>query len=214
MCPGFSGRRPLHRESVPCWSRARDGAHRLSMAASRLVDQGNAPPGAAATAVLPHLVSGYREAAEALLRCRERLLAPGSEWRWTLEHLHAPRILVRDTLTYGLLLSETLEAEPLESAQHRRMMLRKALRSRGQTSLPAAVLRNEFRSLLGLHIPRFTALPGTRTLAASGGRALSPGYLSCPPAEAVLRGIGELSAQGLSEMHVPGLLLTVLRPPS
>jgi lantibiotic modifying enzyme len=195
---------------VPRWSAHSDGSHRLDMVPSTLIDHGNAPPGATPLAVMRLLVDGYREAADGLMRCRESLVSPGAAWRWTLEHAHAPRILLRSTLTYGLLLSRSLQREGLRSMQHRRIALRTALRGAGQPDLPDAVLRTEERTLLNLHIPRFTALPGSRTLAGSSGRALTPRFLSCSPGEAVLRKIGDLSPQRLSEIHVPGLLLALL----
>jgi len=199
---------------VPRWSARGGGAQRLEMVPAALVDHSNAPPGCSAVEVLPLLVSGYREAAEALMRCRESLVTARSEWRWTLEHAHAPRIILRDTLAYGIFLSRSLEPEQLQSAQRRRIelgiALGNALRGDGHRALPQAVVRTEARTLLELHIPRFTALPGSRTLAGSSGRALAPRFLSCSPAEAVLRKMGELSPQRLSEIHVPGLLLAVL----
>jgi lantibiotic modifying enzyme len=197
---------------VPRWSPCSDHSLRLEMVPAALVDHGNAPPGATALEVLPLLSSGYREAATALMRCRGSLTSPRSAWRWTLERAHAPRIVLRDTLTYGILLSRSLEAEQLQSAQHRRIALRAALRCLSHRSLPEAVLRTELRSLLSLHVPRFTALPGSRTLAGNSGRALVPRFLACSPAEAVLRRIAELSPQRLTEIHVPGLLLAVLGP--
>lgn len=196
---------------VPCWSPRAGGGQQLDMVPAALVDHGNSPPGITPVEVLPLLVSGYREAATALMRCRDSLVSPRSAWRLTLEHAHAPRMVLRDTLTYGILLSRSLRPEQLRSAQHRRIALRSALQGHGPRALPEAVLRTEVRTLLHLHIPRFTALPGSRTLAGSSGRALAPRFLACSPAEAVLRKMGELSPQRLSEVNVPGLLLTVLR---
>lgn len=199
---------------VPRWTDDARGGHCLEMVPSILMDQGNAPPpGGSPLAVLPHLASGYREAAEALMRCRDSLVAPGSAWRQTLEQLHAPRIVLRDTLAYGLLLSQSLAPEQLRSGQRRRAALRKALQSRGRGALPAAVLRAELGEVAELHIPRFTALPGSRTLAASSGRALAQRFLACSPAQAVLRGMGSLSAQRVSDADVPALLLAVLAQP-
>ncbi len=195
---------------VPEWSDGPAGTRRLRMVPSALVDQGNAPPGASPLQVLPQLVSGYREAADALMRCRESLVSPESPWRRTLEQIHAPRIILRDTLTYGLLLSESLHPDQLPSVHRRRSVLRNALRGRSRGALPEAVLRAELRDLLGLHIPRFTGLPGSRTLATSSGRRLAQRFLACSPAEAVLHGMDQLSTQRLNELHVPALLLAIL----
>lgn len=208
---GFFGKAaPVPEILVPRWSDSSDGNLRLELAPSVLVDHGNAPPGATALEVLPLIVSGYKEAATALMRCRESLTSDGSDWRSTLERLHAPRIVLRDTLSYGILLSRSLQPERLQSPRSRRTALRCELQGHGRRDFPEAILRTEVRTLLELHVPRFTALPGSRTLAGSSGRALVPRFLACSPAEAVLRKIGELSPQRLSEIHVPGLLQAVL----
>ncbi len=195
---------------VPCWSAGPAGARRLLLAPAALADQGNSPPAVSPLQVLPLLVGGYREAALALMRCRDGLLSPGSPWRRTLEDVHAPRVILRDTLAYGLLLSESLQPGHLQSPRRRRTVLRKALEDGISGTLPQAVLRSELRDLFQLHIPRLIALPGSRSLAASSGRSLAPGFLACSPPQAVLRPIGELSPQRLSEVHVPALLLAVL----
>jgi lantibiotic modifying enzyme len=195
---------------VPHWSAASDGSRRLQRVPSALLDHGNAPPGVSSLEALPLLVSGYREAADALIRCRESLLAPVSPWRWTLERLHAPRIILRDTLTYGLLLSESLAPELLQTLQRRRIALRKALRRRDHGTTPDAVVRAETRNLLELHIPRFTALPASRELAGGSGRALAKRFFACSPAEGVLRAIAELSGESVREIHIPGLMLAIL----
>ncbi len=194
---------------IPHWSACPSGARRLQMTPAALLDHGNAPPHSSPVEVLPLLVSGYREAATALMRCRESLVSPGSEWRWTLEYRHAPRMILRDTLTYGILLSRSLQPKQLQFAQRRQAMLQSALRDLGNPTFPKAILRTEVRSLLSLLIPRFTALPGSRTLASHSGRALAPRFLSSSPAEAVLRKMGELTPDQLSETQIPGLLLVL-----
>ena len=213
--PGISGlfgrAAPVPSILVPRWSAGPGSARSLEFAPSALVDHGNAPPGISPLEVLPQLVSGYREAAEALLRSRENLISTRSAWRRTLEHAHAPRVILRDTLAYALLLTQSLAPEHLRSVRHRRNLLRAALLDRSAGTLPQAVLRAEVHDLLRLHIPRFVALPGCRTLARSSGRALAHAFLSCSPAEAVLRAIGELSRQRLADVHLPALHLAILR---
>ena len=194
---------------IPCWSAGPDGTCRVELAPAALADHGNAPLHASPLEVLPLLVSGYREATAALMRCRDSLLSPQSAWRFTLEHRHAPRIVLRDTLVYGLLASASLRPELLHSAEHRRTAVQRALRSLDQHALPKAIVRTEVRTLLHLQVPRFLALPGSRTLAGSSGRALAPGFFSCPPAESVLRKIVALTPNQLSELHLPHLLMAV-----
>jgi len=208
---GFFGRSAAVPEIlIPRWSPCADGRQRLEMMPAALAEHGNAPPGATAVEVLPLLVSGYREAAAALMRCRDSLIAPHSAWRRTLEHSHAPRMVLRDTFAYGILLSRSLEPEQLRSPEARRLAVQRALRGGTRRPFPDAVLRTEMRTLLQLHVPRFTALPGSRTLGSSSGRALAPRLLECTPAESVLRKLQELSPERVDEIHVPALCLAVL----
>lgn len=190
---------------IPRWSSCPGGGCRLEMVPAALADHGNAPPHVSPLEVLPLLVSGYREGAEALMRCRERFLAQDSEWRWTLENQHAPRIILRDTLSYSILLSRSLQPKPLQSAERRRAALWNALQVLGHRPLPQVILQTEVDALLHLHVPRFIALSGSRTLASNSGRALASRFLSCSSAEAVLRKIGELNPDQLSEIQIPGL---------
>ncbi len=193
---------------IPRWSSRPDGTRRVEMAPAALLDQGNAPHPASPLEVLPLLVSGYREAATALMRCRESLVAPDSAWRSALQH-HAPRIILRNTLTYGLLLSRSLQPGPLNSAPARKEALLRALREWGHPSLPPPVVRAETETLLRLHVPRFIGLAGSRTLAGKSGLPLAPRFLSCSPAEAVLRKLGAMTPDRLNEVQVPSLLAAV-----
>jgi lantibiotic modifying enzyme len=195
---------------VPRWSTCTGSGLRVQMVPASLVDQGNAPPVSSHLEVLPLLVSGYREAASALIECRDGLLSTGSRWRWTLESLHAPRIVLRDTLQYGMFLSRSLSPELLYSPHDRRNSVEGALRGQGSRRFPESVRRVEIRNLLQLHVPRFTAMPCSRTLAGGFGRALAPRFFACSPGEAVVRKMSGLSPKRLSEIHVPGLLLAVL----
>jgi lantibiotic modifying enzyme len=118
--------------------------------------------------------------------------------------------VVRDTLSYGLLLSQSLEPGNLRSGHCRRSILRSALQGTASANFPAALLRTELHALLHLHVPRLIALPGTRTLASGSGHSLVSCFADCTPAEAVIRRIEELSAERLEAVHVPALLLAVL----
>ena len=205
----FGHSAPVPEILLPRWSADADGAPRLETVPAALMDHSNTPPCASPIAVLPHLVSGYREAASALMRCRETLLTPGSAWLSVL-NVHAPRIVLRDTLTYGLLLSRSLQPDALRSARRRATLVRDALQEAGTARLPASVLRTEQRTLLHLHIPRFTALPGTRKLATSAGRPLAARFHASTPAETVLSKLAALTPATLESVHIPALLLAVL----
>jgi lantibiotic modifying enzyme len=205
----FGKAAPVPHLQIPHWSAGPERGQHFEMVPAALADHGNAPPCTTPMEVLSLLVSGYREAATALMRCRESLLAPGSAWLWMLEQQHAPRIILRDTLTYSILLSRSLQAILLQRAQLRKTTIESALRGLISRVLPQAILQTEARALLSLHIPHFMARPGSRTLASNSGRALAQRFLSCSPAEAVLRKMGELSEDHVNEELIPGLLLTV-----
>jgi lantibiotic modifying enzyme len=196
--------------ALPRWTVAADGRCRLTRAPAALRDHGNTPGGMSPIAVLSRLMSGYRHTTEVLIAIRDVLIAPGSRWRLVLERLHAPRVVVRDTLSYGVLLSQSLGPKNLRTASGRRNALFGALRKSSPVALPAALARAELRALLHLHVPRFAMLAGTRTLANGSGRSLVRGYAGRPSAAGVLRSLEELSAERLESTHIPALLLAVL----
>lgn len=196
---------------LPQWILEPDGRCRLMAVPAGLLDHGNAPGRVSMLAVLPELLAGYRHAACVLLCSRRSLISPGSRWRWVLEREHAPRIVVRDTLRYSLLLSRSLEPRYLCAGGQRQSDLRRVLEVDTPTAFPKALLRAEVHALQRLHIPRLIALPGTRTLASGSRRPLVRNFASCTAAEEVLRRMEELSAERLEAVHVPALLLAMLR---
>ena len=156
---------PISAVQLPAWSLSSDGRYQLTSIAAELVDHGNVPARTTPIAVLPQLLSGYRHAAELLIRARKPLLEPGSQWRAVLEKLHAPRIVLRDTITYGSLLSRSLEPQYLRSIYRRRNVIFAELQSHTIQNLPSAVVRAELNASLQLHVPRLILLPGSCTLA-------------------------------------------------
>lgn len=207
----FGSGGPVPGLGVPRWSLESCGRFRLRVASAVLMDHGNAPGRVSPLTVLPQFLEGYRQAAGALLRCRRALMSSGSQWRSVLGKDHAPRVVVRDTLWYSLLLSESLDPRYLHSGNRRRRTLRSALQADAPDNFPGAVLRTELHSLLELHVPRLIALPGTRTLASNSGRSLVSNFARCTPAEEVVRRMEELSAESLEAVHVPAIVFAVLR---
>ena len=196
---------------LPQWSLQPDGRYRLTMTPAYLLDHGNKPGDASPLTAMPHLLEGYRRASKALLRARKALLHSRSRWRSVLERQHAPRIVVRETFRYGLLLSRSLEPAQLRSEQQRRNLLLDALQKDAPATFPKALLRAELHSLLHLHVPRLILLPGTRTLAGNSGRSLVGNFAICTPVEEVVHRLEELSEQRLESVHVPALLLAAFR---
>lgn len=208
----FGHAAPVSGIRLPAWSLSSDGRYQLTSVDAELVDHGNAPTQTTPIAVLPQILSGYRHAADLLIRARKTLLAPGAQWRAVLEKLHAPRIVLRDTLTYGCLLSRSLEPQYLRSAYQRRNVILGQLQSHTRQNLPAAVVRVELRSILQLHVPRLTILPRSRTLATGSRRAVARRFTVSTPARSVLESIETLSSESIENLHVPALLAAILSP--
>lgn len=195
---------------LPQWSCASEGKPLLKTTTAALLDHGNSPGSTSPLAVIPHLVMGYRHAAEALLLARNNLLAQESSWRQLLFCCHAPRVVLRDTLAYALLLSASLNPTHLRSAQQRRYALRAALHPVARTHLPPSVLRAELHSLLHLHIPRLILLPGTQTLAGASGTPLARRFAKANPALEVITRINDLCTENIEAVHTPALISALL----
>ncbi len=206
----FGHAAPVSGVKLPKWVVTKDGRYRLTAVEAELVTHRNALVQTSAIAVLPQILSGYRHAADLLLRVRETLIGSGTRWLAVLEKVHAPRIVVRDTLMYGMLLSQSLEPRYLHSRHRRRQGILTGLDTGSIVRQPWSLLRSEARDLLEMHVPRLVILPGTRTLAASSGRRIARGYTACTPAQAVSRQIEGLSRESVENVHVPALISTVL----
>ena len=195
---------------LPGWSLSPDGRYQFASVSAQLVDHRNAPAPTTPVAVVPQMANGYRHAAELLIRARKTLLAPGSLWRSVLEMQHAPRIVLRDTLTYGCLLTQSLQPEHLRSRYCRRSNILVDLQRHSGPNLPAALLRAELAAILQLHTPRLVVLPDSRTLATGCGRPIVRNFTAAAPAHSVLRSIETLSCESMDNLHIPALLSAIL----
>jgi lantibiotic modifying enzyme len=206
----FGHAAPVSGVRLPAWSLSSDGHYHLTPVGAELVDHGNAHTQTTPITVLPQMLSGYRHAAELLIRARKTLLAPRSQWRAVLEEQHAPRIVLRDTLTYGWLLSQSLEPQYLRSYYQRRNVILAQLQSQSSHTLPLAVWRSELGAILQLHVPRLTILPSSRTLATGSGHALARRFTVSTPAQTVVESIETLSPESMDSIHVPALFAAIL----
>jgi lantibiotic modifying enzyme len=202
----FGSATKVHALQLPYWSRSATGKPILLAAPASLLDHGNSPGPVSPLAVLPHMVNGYRHAAQALLQARHALLAQESSWRRLLVRSHAPRVVLRVSLAYAVMLSKSLDPVHLRSSQQRRYALRNMLRQPPTTILPASVLRAELHSMLHLHFPRLVLLPCSRTLANTSGTPLDRQFIRVPPAIEVIDRINHLSPQNIETMHIPALI--------
>ncbi len=198
---------------LPQWTSNTKAKQFLCSTPAMLLDHGNSPGAPSPLTVLHHLVNGYRHAAEVLLHARSTILAPESSWRQLLIYHHAPRVVLRDTLTYALLLSQSLAPIHLRSTQQRQFEIRDLLQQIKSPHLPASVLRAEHRSLLHLHIPRLVLLAGSRTLANASGAPIVHQFVTCPPAAEVIARINNLSQGEIETTHIPALISALLSPP-
>lgn len=124
---------------VPRWRE--DGG--VEMVGAGLLEQKNRMRGAEARLLcLPEMVEGFGRAAEAIEGIRGELLAEGG-WLERLEREHAPRVVRRGTLEYGLAMSRGLRVEAMGSEAGRRRAL-------GENWSEA-----EVAALLRLWVPRF-----------------------------------------------------------
>jgi hypothetical protein len=233
----FGRAAPLPALLLPYWQPAAGGPLQLGLTPAYLPLQSQTPASISAITVLPQLREGYRAAARALLASRSRLLANGG-WLDTLERVHAPRVLVRTTLVYALVLSRSLFPENLQSSVGRRAALHALLEAAphllGEGALPRAIAEAEVQALAGLDLPRFALdlpqfapAPGTSALQPDISRpdisrTLEPGGIPFPragrvmrastvmPASTVRRRIEALSEESLEINCLPALSMACL----
>lgn len=205
----FGHTAPVSGVMLPKWVVSRDGRYCLTAVEAELVAHPNLLAQTSAIAALPQILSGYRHAADLLLRARATLIGSGTRWLAVLEKVHAPRFVVRDTLTYGMLLSQSLEPQYLRSRHRRQCAILSGLDACSVVRQPWSLVRSEARDLLEMHIPRLVVLPGTRTLAASSGRRIARRFTACTPAQAVIRQIEGLSHESIENVQVPALMSAI-----
>ena len=195
--------------AVPCWAVARDEHFRLVTAPAVLAEHGNAPAASSRLATIAPVCEGYRHAAEVLPRVWEQMMESRSRWRWVLETVHAPRVLLRDTLEYGLLLSRSLSGDRLRSEKVREQSIEAALCATGGR-YSNAVVRAEAGALMAGCVPRLQILPGSCTLADSTDGALAFNFAEKTPAQAVLGAMEALTPDRLEHELLPALLATFI----
>ncbi len=205
----FGHTAPVSGVMLPKWVVSRDGRYRLTAVEAELVAHPNLLAQTSAIAALPQILSGYRHAADLLLRARATLIGSGTRWLAVLEKVHAPRFVVRDTLTYGMLLSQSLEPQYLRSRHRRQCAILSGLDACSVVRQPWSLVRSEARDLLEMHVPRLVVLPGSRTLAAGSGRRIASRFTACTPAQAVIRQIEELSHESIENVQAPALMSAI-----
>ncbi len=152
-------------------------------------------------AALPEILSGYVRAALALLAIRPDLLRKGG-WVDRFETQHSPRVVLRSTLIYGVVLSRSLLPERLASEEIRQGMLRSELERASLDpgiTTHAKVLELESKALLRLCVPSFYLAAGTRNVAGEGGHILAHDAASQTAAETIRHRLEGLCMDGMEE---------------
>jgi lantibiotic modifying enzyme len=210
---GLFGRAvPISGLRLSGWAVSQTGAWRLAAWPAALAHHRNLPKNATAGShrtVAAQLCSGYRLGAELLMQARKQLLASGSAWRRILESRHAPRCVLRETFSYGKLLSNSLSALNGTNQSKRCESLTGMLLVSG-AALPDRVVQAELRALMSGSIPRLTISQGGRSLRDSDGRTLQRDFTAFTPAEAVIHELESLTPARLQESLLPALLAVLL----
>jgi len=198
----FGGAAPVPGVLLPCWTGSQAEIRELRFVPARLLEQRNRPSRTLQPLLaLPEILSGYARAALALLGIRPHLLRRGG-WVDRFETQHSPRVVLRSTLSYGLMLSRSLLAERLPSEEIRQGMLRSELeRASLDAGIPthAGILEDELQALLRLRVPSFHLAAGTRDVVAEGGRVLVRDAASHTPANAIRHRLKGLGRNGMEE---------------
>ncbi len=175
---------------LPRWSTSPGGHAAVSFGPGRLLEQGNCHASRRAPlACLPRMLEGYLRCARALLSLRHDLLGRGG-WVDRLDQLHCPRVVLRDTLSYGSLISRSLVSGVIGSEESRRAELQRMLLETPcalQIRENAELLDAEVDALLRLCVPRLHVPSETREVASDEGRVLAREAVPCTPALGVQR---------------------------
>ncbi len=197
---------------VPQWMSSPDGSAMASFAAGKLLEQGNRHASIRAPlACLPEMLEGYLRCARALNSIRDDLLAEGG-WVDRVDRLHCPRVVLRDTLSYGWMMSRSLFTGVIGSDASRRAALRQmlvdtpyALPLRDDVGIGEA----EVEALLRLRVPRFHIASGTCDVACDEGRLLAREAVPCTPAMGIRRRLKAVSEDGF-EVDATSALSAIL----
>jgi len=189
---------------LPAWSCPKNGSATLNLSPATLIDHQNRFGENGPVSCVPDMVDGFLNAAQALVDIRGQLLQRGG-WLDRLANQHAPRIIIRDTLQYGLWLTETL------------LPTGNAPQNPSRANLPendiSALYKVEKLSIESLHVPRFFVPAASRNLAASPKGIVVHDFLRVPVSQTIRSRLQALSLDHLRPNLAPALLWSMLRNP-
>ena len=151
------------------------------------------------------------KAAQALVQARDRLLEAGG-WLDRMGSLHAPRVLLRDTLDYTLWLNEILlHGKTTEHRSGKDLTGGTGRTYRITPEYVSSVCEEERRAVERLHVPRFFIPGGSRDLSANLGSIVARNVIEGPFTECVRARLEGLSLNDLQPGLMPALLWPLLR---
>jgi len=198
---------------LPVWTFRQNGSASLTFSPCSLIDPGNRRWEDSPITCVPAIVDGFMKAARALVEVRDHLLGAGG-WLDRLGSLHAPRILLRDTLTYALWLNEIILLDG-KTTKHRSVQDLAGSYKDGPCRLAAnyisSVYEEERLAVERLHVPRFFIPGGSRDLSTKLGSIVAQSVVEGPFAESIRARLEGLSLNSLQPSLVPALLWPMLR---
>jgi len=150
-------------------------------------------------------------AARALVQARDHLLEAGG-WLDRLGSLHAPRVLLRDTLDYTVWLNEILlHGKTTEHRSGKDLTGGTGRTCRITPEYVSSVYEEERRAVERLHVPRFFIPGSSRDLSANLGSIVARNVIEAPFTECVRARLEGLSLNSLQPGLMPALLWPLLR---
>jgi hypothetical protein len=191
---GFFGKpRVVPAIRLPVWDVLKDGKVSLGFKSGWLKDAGNSFGDDPSIACVPALAQGFLDAAIAIQEIRPSLLQSGG-WLERLQAAHAPRIVLRSTLSYGLRMSNALLSKQGEDGPVENPWIHEA----------------ERRAIDRLHVPRFVMPPGSRDLAVDREGPLVRDMFHASGSDCIRKRLERLSLAELRSMLRPALLAQML----
>jgi hypothetical protein len=200
---GFLGRaQDVPNLHLPVWRFPDHRPPTVTLGPAMLVDHQNRREESSFITCIPAMADGFLKAAQAIVDVRPQLLQGGG-WMDRLASMHGPRIIVRDTLRYGLWLSETLLCGIGLPAIR--------LTAGYSASDVNSIYRAEKCSVDSLQIPRFFVPAGSRDLAAASTGEVIRGFLNAPVAQPIRSRLASVSFEDLQRKVAPALLWPMLQ---
>lgn len=195
---------------LPVWIFHENGSASLTFKPGRLVDQGNRSGEDSSISCVQAVVEGFVKAAQALVQARGHLLEVGG-WLDRLGSLHAPRVLLRDTLDYTVWLNEILlHGKTTEHRSGKDLTGDPGRTYRITPEYVSSVYEEERRAVERLHVPRFFIPGSSRDLSANLGSIVARNVIEAPFTECVRARLEGLSLNSLQPGLMPALLWPLL----